>query len=170
MCDDKSEPFLKHSIVTDYMIRYNKFHIVNFRPVNCFNVAWYNKKPGFRSLMVNGRDISGDGSKLEVAWCTKCQYLDCVSCLCYSADVINNRILLLLLQDVISSLSVPDLLPLEEKLSSLKKAVYRAFPSFRWEASYNAISYRRVRFHLNMFKVCQFVMWPTSKKCLGKVW
>lgn len=58
---------IKHSIVTDYMIRYNKFHIVNFRPVNCFNVAWYNKKPGFRSLMVNGRDISGDGSKLEVA-------------------------------------------------------------------------------------------------------
>jgi len=62
---------------------------------------------------------------------------------------------MMLLQDDVAFL--PDLRPLEEKLASLKKAVYRAFPSFRWEASYNAISYRRVRVHLDMFKVWQFV-------------
>jgi len=59
----------------------------------------------------------------------------------------------MLLQDLVSSLPVVDLQPLEERLASLKKAVYRAFPSFRWEASYNAISYRRVREHLDLFKV-----------------
>ena len=48
---------------------------------------------------------------------------------------------------------MPDLQPLEKNLASLKKAVYQAFPSFRWEASYNAISYRRVRIHLDVFKV-----------------
>jgi len=56
-------------------------------------------------------------------------------------------------QDIVASLTVPDLRPLEEKLVSLKKAVYRAFPSFRWDAGCSAISYRRVRVHLDMFKV-----------------
>jgi len=64
--------------------------------------------------------------------------------------------IMVLLQEVVASLSVPDLQPLEEQLASLKKAVYRAFPSFRWEASYNAISYRRVRVRLDMFKVLQY--------------
>jgi len=68
--------------------------------------------------------------------------------------------------EVFQSLSVPDLRHMEEKLAYLKKAIFRAFPTFRWEAGYNSFSYRRVRVHLDVFKktcIDQLRLLVTSK-------
>ena len=42
---------------------------------------------------------------------------------------------------------------MQEKLDFLKRAVYRAFPTFRWGSSRNSYCFRRVRVPIDIFKV-----------------
>lgn len=47
---------------------------------------------------------------------------------------------------------VPDLNPLEEKLNTLQRNIYRSIPSTRWESNRDLFCYRRVSSHLESFK------------------
>jgi Cut8, nuclear proteasome tether protein len=68
----------------------------------------------------------------------------------------NPIILMFNCQEVRQSLSAPDLDPMEERLAYLKRAVYRAFPSFRLVSSRDSYSYRRVRVPIDIFKVIYY--------------
>ena len=57
-----------------------------------------------------------------------------------------------LISEVNDMLPIPDLSPLEEKLSYLKKNIYKALPSTRLESKTDSMAYNRVSIHLTTFK------------------
>jgi len=57
-----------------------------------------------------------------------------------------------LITEVNDMLPTPDLAPLEEKLSYLKKNIYKALPSTRLESKTDSMAYNRVSIHLTTFK------------------
>ena len=57
-----------------------------------------------------------------------------------------------LIGEVNDMLPTPDLAPLEERLSYLKKNIYKALPSTRLESKTDSMAYNRVSIHLTTFK------------------
>ena len=57
-----------------------------------------------------------------------------------------------LVDEVHEMLPAPDLAPLEEKLSYLKKNIYKALPNTRLESKTDSMAYNRVSIHLTTFK------------------
>merc|ERR1712050_278295 len=57
-----------------------------------------------------------------------------------------------LITEVNDMLPTPDLAPLEEKLSYLKKNIYKALPSTRLESKTDSMAFNRVSTHLATFK------------------
>lgn len=53
---------------------------------------------------------------------------------------------------VVEEIPSPDLSPLEEKLNSLQRNIYRSIPSTRWESNRDSFCYRRTNSHLEAFK------------------
>ena len=52
----------------------------------------------------------------------------------------------------------PDLSELEEKLTYLKRNIYKSFPHSRWGSNRDAFSFRRVNTHLQAFKVSYAIL------------
>ena len=65
------------------------------------------------------------------------------------------------IQEVRDKLQQPDIKPLEDNLHFLRKNVYRALPTNRWETSRDAFAYKQVKLHLESFRVSLIYM------CLG---
>lgn len=111
---DDCEPVLRHTSSERYISRHRK------RRISSLNTAKGRTK--CKRLRLDSVSVS---SQTDVHTCTSKQSVEVFSRVICSHPK--------LVPGVVSSSRVPDLQPLEDKLAYLKKAVYRAFPSFRWK-------------------------------------
>jgi len=58
-------------------------------------------------------------------------------------------------QEVRESLPAPDLRPIEEQLSTLKKNIFKCLPTSRLTSKFDSPAFNRASTHVNVFKVIE---------------